>query len=188
MALPEFKDLDDPRPKKKTAPIVLVGPRGQMHELPGSEADARTTLGGDCIGTWHDGTFTIPKRHRECSFEIGEDGEAYVIGWIEYEDLCRDPSVIERHKLTRQESVAYYERHRKLLEMRDRGNNVSEAITDWSAWYHPEVVRRRGIPVDSGRNVTPEQLAAELGVPAAKAKAATAADLMGEAAKASRRG
>lgn len=186
MAQLDFNDIDDPRPRAKAPPMVLIGPRGQVSELPGTEVLARNTLGGDTIGTWHDGTFTIPKRHRECAFEIDENGEAQLIGWVSYEDLCRDPRAIERHGLTRQASIDYYTRHMKLLALRDRGNDVSTAIDDWATWYHPEVVRRRGIPVDSGRNVTPAQLRAELGLETKPpAKAATAADLMGEA-KASR--
>ena len=187
MSAIDFEDLDDPRPQRKEPPVVVIGPRGQVNEVPGAKA-GRTTCGGDAIAIWRDGEVIVPKRHKRSSYEINDAGEQIITGWVLYEDLCADPEVYTKHGLNREDSTGYYERHMKVLALRDKGNNISAAVGDCSTLYHPEIMRRRGIPADSGRDMTAEQLAAELGFEIPKpAKPETAEDIMAEAPKAKKR-
>ncbi len=160
-----FESIDNPAPKKKTPPIVCIGPRGEIAAMPGSPKEGQH-MGGDVIGRWVDGTFTIAKRHRECSFETDENGNAYPVGWSTYEDLCTDARVLERHGLKVADSVDYYKKHMRLLALRDAGNDVHKAVkggVGWDNFYHPEIVRRRAIPKEFGQVLTPDQLADFLG-------------------------
>jgi|TARA_Y100000310_G_scaffold339617_1_gene432840 hypothetical protein len=162
-------NIDDPNrnslTQRQSPPHVIVGPRGEVNEVLG-ELDSRG-FGGDILGQWREGTYVIPQRHRFAHFEI-IDGERVPMGWVNYEDLCRDPVVMERHGLSLSESLAYFKKHTRLLELRDKGNEVHGAI-DWDAktWHHPEVYRRKALPATAGHALSPADLARELAGPEA---------------------
>ncbi len=135
-------------------------------------------FGGDIIGTWSEGTFVIPKRYRECAYEI-VDGERVIMGWASYEDMCRSPEVLERHGLTLKESMRFFKKHTRLIELR-KVNEVHEAV-DWKTWYHPEIYRRRKLPGLLGRAMTSDDLAKEFDEEAAETPGPTVKELRAQA-------
>lgn len=131
------------KPIYKNAPeedplVPVVGPNGEFQEVRCGPRDSKYITGSRLVLYSYELQEThIPKKFKD-------------MGWIKYEDLCRQT-----------DSMHYYRNWERVKKALEEGGRVQGI--DFATFYHPEVIRRRQNSKDGRKLIQASDLKFEEG-------------------------